>query len=322
MTSKLFDRAKQTLLIEANAIENQVKHLDKDFFEAVELIAACTGRVAIMGIGKSGLIGRKIAATMSSLGTPALFLHPAECLHGDIGMLMPNDVVMLLSYSGESDEIRKVLPVIKNMGIKIVVMTGRPNAKAWKYADLIVNSYVEKEACPFNLAPTASTSAMLALGDAMALCSSERKGFRKETLARFHPSGGLGKKLTLRVADVMRKGKNNPIIDENKTVNEALLIMTKTRLGATNVVNKEGKFVGFFTDGDLRRKLQTDKFVMQKKLKQVMTVAPLTVTPEVLAVEVVKIFKKHSFDNMPVIDIHNRPVGIIDERDLLSEGVV
>ncbi len=322
MSANLIERARQTLIIEANAVKSQLKHLDDEFFQAVGIIAECSGRIVIMGVGKSGLIGRKIAATMSSMGIPSVFLHPAECLHGDIGMLMPNDIVLLLSYTGETDEIKKVLPVIKNMGIRVIVMTGRPSAKPWKYADLIINSHIEKEACPYNLAPTASTSAMLALGDAIALCASEKKGFKKETLAKFHPAGGLGKKLTVRVKDIMRKGKDNPVINENRSVNEALLVMTRTRLGATNVVDNAGRFTGFFTDGDLRRKLQKDKSLMNRKIKEVMTRQPLTISPETLAVDAVKIIKQHNFDNIPVVGKNQKPAGIVDERDLFAEGIV
>ncbi|MBN1823916.1 MAG: KpsF/GutQ family sugar-phosphate isomerase [Endomicrobiales bacterium] len=314
--------ASETLLIESKAVKDQIRHLNGDFSRAVELISGCLSRVVVMGIGKSGLVGRKIAATMSSVGIPALFVHPAECLHGDLGMLMESDVVLILSYSGESDEIKKVLPVVKRMGIKVIVMTGKVSAKGWKQADILINSRIQKEACPYNLAPTASTTAMLALGDALALAVSNKKGFKKESLARFHPGGGIGKKLTVKVKDIMRKGKNNPIVSENVTVNHALLVMTRTRLGATNVVDSSGKFSGFFTDGDLRRKLQKDKGLLAKKLKLVMTRDPLTIDPESLAVEAAKIFKRHNFDNIPVVDKKTKPVGILDERDLLAEGIV
>jgi arabinose-5-phosphate isomerase len=315
------DRAKEILSIEYKAVRDQLPHVNADFARAVDIVFLCAGRVAVVGIGKSGLIGRKIAATMSSVGIPALFLHPAECLHGDIGMLMRGDVVLALSYTGESDEIKKVVPVFKNMGVKIVVITGRPAAKVWKQADAVINSRVEKEACPYNLAPTASTTAMLALGDALTLCAAEKKGYREEHIQRFHPGGGIGKKLSLKVRDIMRTGKDNPVIGENRTVNEALLIMTKTRLGATSVINRSGKLVGFFTDGDLRRKLQQDKKLLGKKISAVMTRSPLTINPDTLAIEASKMLKKHTFDNIPVVNNNGKPVGILDERDLLAEGI-
>jgi arabinose-5-phosphate isomerase len=322
MTADFLERAKTTLLIESQAVKDQLKHLDMHFVAAVELVAQCPGRVVVMGLGKSGLIGRKIAASMSSVGIPAVFLHPSECLHGDIGMLMTGDVVLILSYTGETDEIKKALPVIKNMGIKIIAMTGRVGNPAWKQADVIINSKIVREACPYNLVPTASTTAMLALGDAMALSASEKKGFRKEHLAKFHPAGGLGKQLTTRVKDIMRGGKDNPVVRMQHTVNEALLVMTRTRLGATSVIDRAGKLVGFFTDGDLRRKLQKDKQLLTRQISEVMTRSPLTIDPELLAAEAAAILKKHNFDNIPVVDSKGKPVGILDERDLLAEGIV
>ena len=320
--TNIIESARKTLLIEAQAITDQVKHLDNNFLKAVELIADCKGRVAVMGIGKSGLIGRKIAATMSSLGTPSFFLHPGECLHGDIGMIMEGDVVLMLSYTGESDEIKKVMPVLKNIGLKVIVMTGKTVSKTWQKADVIINSKIDKEACPFNLAPTSSTSAMLALGDALAITAALKKGFKKESLARFHPSGGIGKKLTTKAKDIMKQGKDNPVINENSSVNEALLVMTKTRLGATNVVDRSGRLVGFFTDGDLRRKLQKDKSLLSKPIKEVMTRSPLTIGPDILAVDAAEILRKHKFDNIPVVNEKGIPIGVLDERDLLSEGIV
>lgn len=322
MKDKYLSIARETLLIEAAAVKDQVRHIDRQFLAAIDVLALCSGRVVVMGLGKSGLIGRKIAATMSSVGVPSVFLHPAECLHGDIGMLMNDDIVIMLSYTGETDEIKKVLPVIKRMGIKIIVLTGRTKAPVWRQADIVINSQIKREACPYNLAPTASTTAMLALGDALALAVSAKKGFKKESLARFHPSGGIGKRLTVKVKDIMRKGRANPVVSENSLVNKALLVMTNTRLGATNVVDGSGKFVGFFTDGDLRRKLQVDRALLKRKIKDVMTRQPLTITPDTLAADAAKVLKKHNFDNIPVINSKGRPVGILDERDLLAEGIV
>ncbi|MFA6913949.1 MAG: KpsF/GutQ family sugar-phosphate isomerase [Endomicrobiia bacterium] len=314
-------RAIDTLLIEAQAIKDQVKHLDEQFVKTVNLIEKTSGRVIVMGLGKSGLIGRKIAATMSSVGVPSMFLHPAECLHGDLGMIMKNDIVLMLSYSGETDEIKQVLPVLQRMKIKIVVMTGKVKSQVWKGCDLIINSEIKKEACPYNLAPTSSTSAMLALGDALALVVSERKGFKKENLALLHPLGAIGKKLTMDVAAIMRKGKSNPVIKDNSTVKEALLVMTGTRVGATSIVDKKGKLVGFFTDGDLRRQIQLHDNLLDKKIASVMTKNPATVTADMLAVDVAKLLQERNFDNIPVVDSNNKPIGILDERDLLSEGI-
>jgi arabinose-5-phosphate isomerase len=274
-----------------------------------------------MGIGKSGLIGRKIAATMSSVGIPSVFQHPAECLHGDLGMLMSGDVVLMLSYTGESDEIKKVLSAINSFGIRLIAITGKPGAPVWKNAECIVNCAIKREACPFNIAPTSSTSAMLVLGDALALCASQKKGFKLEQLARIHPGGAIGKKITTKVSDVMRSGKENPKVAENASLSNALMVMTKTRRGAAIAVNKAGVMTGFFTDGDLRRKLQLDPKLLSKRLKDVMTVNPKTVGPNVLAIDAANLLKKLRVDNMPVVDAKGRPLGIIDEQDLLAEGI-
>jgi arabinose-5-phosphate isomerase len=315
------ERAVDTLKLEAQAIIDQISHLDDNFVKAVSLIEKTPGRVIVMGLGKSGLIGRKIAATMSSVGVPAVFLHPAECLHGDLGMIMKNDVVLMLSYTGETDEIKQVLPVLQRMKIKIIVMTGRIKSQVWQGCDLIINSEIQKEACPYNLAPTSSTSAMLALGDALALVVSERKGFKKENLALLHPLGAIGKKLTMDVSAIMRKGKANPVVKENATVKDALLVMTGTRVGATSVVNKSGEITGFFTDGDLRRQVQVHKDILDLKITEVMTKNPLTVNPDMLAVNAAKILQEKNIDNIPVVDKNNKPLGILDERDLLAEGI-
>ncbi|MDD3066067.1 MAG: KpsF/GutQ family sugar-phosphate isomerase, partial [Endomicrobiaceae bacterium] len=227
----------------------------------------------------------------------------------------------MLSYTGETDEIKQVLPVLQRMKIKIIVMTGRIKSQVWQGCDLIINSEIQKEACPYNLAPTSSTSAMLALGDALALVVSERKGFKKENLALLHPLGAIGKKLTMDVSAIMRKGKANPVVKENATVIDALLVMTGTRVGATSVVNKSGEITGFFTDGDLRRQVQVHKDILDLKITEVMTKNPLTVNPDMLAVNAAKILQEKNIDNIPVVDKNNKPLGILDERDLLAEGI-
>jgi len=314
-------KAIDTLKLEASAVKDQIEHLDKQFTEAVYAIEKTSGRVVVIGLGKSGIIGKKIAATMASIGVPAIFLHPAECLHGDLGMIMKNDIVLMLSYSGETEEIKQLLPVLQKMKIKIIAMTGKVNSKVWAGCDIIINSSVKKEACPFNLAPTSSTTAMLALGDALALVVSERKGFKKENFAMLHPLGAIGKKLTMDVKAIMRKGGANPIVKETATVEEALFVMTGTRVGATSVVNKHGKLVGFFTDGDLRRQIQQNDNLLKKKISEVMTKKPSTIKPDMLAVDAAKILQEKNIDNIPVVDNNNKPIGILDERDLLSEGI-
>ncbi|MCL2144186.1 MAG: KpsF/GutQ family sugar-phosphate isomerase [Endomicrobia bacterium] len=316
-----FKIAKETLDIEARSVREQIKHLDSNFDNAAAMIKNCKGRVVVMGLGKSGLIGRKISATMSSVGIPSAFLHPSEGLHGDIGMVMKNDAVIILSYSGETEEVKKVLPVLQRMKIKVIVMTGKINALVWRSCDCIINCSVEKEACPYNLAPTSSTTAMLAMGDALALTVSNLKGFKRENLAMLHPLGAIGKKLTMKVNDIMRKGKQNPVIKESATVKEALFVMTGTRMGAASIVDSKGLLSGFFTDGDLRRHLQKNQKILNKKISEVMTKSPRTVTPEMMAAEAAKILQQHSIDNIPVVDKNGKPVGILDLGDLLAEGI-
>jgi len=316
------EEAKKVLKIEARAIKNLISTIDRNFEKAVEIAASCKGRIVVMGMGKSGLVGKKIAATLASTGTPAFFLHPAEGILGDVGMMTEGDLVLALSHSGETEEIEKLLPLIRRMNLKLIAITGKPKSKLAKKSDLVINVKVEKEACPYNLVPTASTTAMLAMGDALAISLLKRKKFKKEDFARLHPGGILGKRLLLKVKDIMRKGKDNPVIHQEKTVREALLVMTKTRLGATSVVDGSGKLVGFFTDGDLRRRLQKDEKILNKKIHTVMTKNPKTITHDILAIEAAKMMQEKKFDNIPVIDGKNYPIGIVDERDLLSEGIL
>lgn len=316
------EEAKKVLRIEARTIKNLIPGIDHNFEKAVEMVASCKGRIVVMGMGKSGLIGKKIAATLSSTGTPAFFLHPAEGILGDVGMMTEGDLVLALSHSGETEEIEKLLPVIRKMNLKLIAITGRPKSKLAKKSDLVINVKVKEEACPYNLVPTASTTAMLAMGDALAISLLKKKKFKKEDFARLHPGGTLGKRLLLKVEDIMRKGKDNPVIYQGKTVREALLVMTKTRLGATSVVDGSGKLVGFFTDGDLRRRLQKDEKILNKKIHTIMTRNPKTITRDRLAVEAAKMMQQKKFDNIPVVDGKGYPVGIVDERDLLSQGIL
>jgi len=316
------EEGKKVLKVEANAIKNLISTIDHNFEKAVEMITSCKGRIVVMGMGKSGLIGKKIAATLASTGTPAFFLHPAEGILGDVGMMAEGDLVLALSYSGETEEIEKLLPVVRKMNLKLIAITGRPKSRLAKESDLVINVKVKEEACPYNIVPTASTTAMLAMGDALAISLLKRKKFKKEDFARLHPGGILGKRLLLKVRDIMRKGKDNPVIHQKKTVREALLVMTKTRLGATSVVDGSGRLVGFFTDGDLRRRLQKDEKILNKKIHAVMTKNPKTITQDRLAIEAAKLMQEKKFDNIPVVDGKGYPIGIVDERDLLSEGIL
>jgi arabinose-5-phosphate isomerase len=313
--------AKATIEAEAQAVKDQLKHLDLNFERAVSLIKDCKGHVVVVGLGKSGLVGRKISATMSSIGIPSVFLHSAEGLHGDLGMIIKDDVIIMLSYSGETEEVKKILPTLIKMEISIIAMTGKPKALAWKDVNCIIDCSVEKEACPYNLAPTSSTTALIAMGDALALTVSTLKGFKREHLAVLHPLGSIGKRLTMRVSDLMRKGKQNPIIKQNAIVEDALLVMTVTRVGAVSIVDDDGKIIGFFTDGDLRRHLQNEGNFLKKSISFVMTKSPKVITSETLAIEAAEILKKYNIDNIPVVNESREPVGILDQGDLLAEGI-
>lgn len=307
--------------IEARAVADQVAHVDDAFLAAAEALAACRGRVVVMGIGKSGLIGRKLAATLSSTGTPSYFVHPTESLHGDLGMVQPGDVVLALSYSGETDELKPLLTALRSRRIFLIALTGRPRSRLAQAADLVVNAAVDREACPFNITPTASTTATLALGDALALLVMDMKGFGKDDFARLHPAGSLGRRLTLRVKDLMHRGDENPRVSADRTVQDALAVMTRTRLGAASVVDARGRLAGVFTDGDLRRGLQKDPGLLSRPLNRVMTRSPRTVSPEDLAADVAPLFRTYGLDNFPVVDDAGRPVGVLDEKDLLDAGV-
>lgn len=315
-------RARQTLRIESRAVAEQALHVDRNFVKAAERLIRTQGRVVVMGIGKSGLIGRKLAATLSSTGTPAYFVHPTEGLHGDVGMVLANDTVVALSASGETEELKKILGTLKSLGVFLIAMTGRPRSPLGRAAHLVINTSVGREACPYNITPTASTSAVLAMGDALALLAMEMRGFGPEDFARLHPAGTLGKKLTLRVGDLMHQGKDNPRVLETQRVEEALAVMTRTRLGAASVVDRRGRLTGVFTDGDLRRKLQEDSGLLSRPLSAVMTQRPRTVSPDDLAADVAPLFRKLRLDNFPVVDGRGRPVGVLDEKDLLEEGLV
>jgi len=320
---KILKIAKEILEIESQAIMNQIKHLDSNFYKAVSLVKDCKGHVVIMGLGKSGLIGRKISATMSSIGIPSIFLHSVDGLHGDIGALMKNDIAIAFSYSGGTAEIEKNLLILRKMNIKVIAMSGRPKAQVWQNCDCIVDCSIEKEACPYDLAPTSSTSAMLAMGDALAITVSILKDFTKENLALFHPLGVLGKRLNMNVGDIIKKGVPNPIVKQTSTIEDAIFVMTSTRLGATSVVDDEGIIVGFFTDGDLRRYIQNNNYkILNGSMVSFMTRNPKVITPDVLAVEAAKILNKYNIDNIPVVDMHKKPLGVLDQGDLLAEGII
>ncbi|MCX5786351.1 MAG: KpsF/GutQ family sugar-phosphate isomerase [Elusimicrobia bacterium] len=308
---------------EARAVGSLSKTLGRDFCAAIKLLAASRGKAVLVGIGKSGLIARKIAATLSSTGTQSIYLHPVESLHGDLGMISEGDTIIALSYSGETEETAKLMALLSKQGLKIISITNNPASRLARNSDITLDLGVKEEACPMNLAPTSSTTAMLALGDAIAVVLMRLKGFTSDKFARLHPGGNLGKLLNIRVADLMRKGRLNPVVRETSPLKAALKVMTATAAGATSVIDASGRLCGFFTDGDLRRHLQDDGFDLNIKVGAVMTRNPLKVFPETMAIEAARIISERKVDNLPVTDKKTgRPVGILDEKDLLKEGLL
>jgi arabinose-5-phosphate isomerase len=314
--------ARQVLDIEADALRTLSTRLDDGFARAVSLILACTGRVVVSGMGKSGHVGSKIAATLASTGTPAFFMHPGEASHGDLGMIAPNDVVLALSNSGESSEIVSIVPLIKRRGARLVAMTGNPNSTMAREADVHLNAGVDKEACPLNLAPTASTTAALALGDALAVALLDARGFSADDFARTHPGGSLGRRLLVHVRDVMHGGDALPKVGLDATLKAALFEMTQKGLGMTAVVDAAGKVAGLFTDGDLRRALEHPLDLQQAKIADLMTQNPKTIRADELAVAAVEKMDTLKINGLLVVDADNVLVGALNMHDLLKAGVV
>lgn len=314
--------AREVLKIESDAVKDLISRLDENFDRAVEAIYRTEGHVVIMGMGKPGLIGQKISATLASTGTPSLFLHPAEAVHGDLGKVTKEDIVVAISNSGETEEVVRVIPFIKKIGARLIALTGNTRSTLAKYSDIVLDVGVKKEACPMGLAPTASTTATLAMGDALAVALIKRRGFKESDYAFFHPGGSLGKRLLLKVEDIMRKGLENPIVDEDSLVKDVLVKITGVRAGSASVVDKKGKLTGIFTDGDLRRHIESDENIATRKIKDVMTRSPKTITKEKLAAEALRILKENRIDEIPVVDNKNKPVGLVDVQDLLKAGLV
>ncbi|MGU7771526.1 arabinose 5-phosphate isomerase KdsD [Burkholderia sp. MR1-5-21] len=314
--------ARDVLDIEADAVRALRDQLDGDFVEAVALLLGCSGRVVVSGIGKSGHIARKIAATLASTGTPAFFVHPAEASHGDLGMVTSDDVFIGISYSGESEELVAILPLVKRIGAKLIAITGRPDSSLGTLADVNLNAAVSKEACPLNLAPTASTTAALALGDALAVAVLDARGFGSEDFARSHPGGALGRRLLTYVRDVMRTGDEIPSVGLDATLSDALFQITAKRLGMTAVVGADGKVAGIFTDGDLRRVLACDGDFRTLPIADVMTRNPRTIAPDHLAVEAVELMERHRINQMLVVDADGALIGALNMHDLFSKKVI
>jgi arabinose-5-phosphate isomerase len=291
----------------------------RQFEQAVELLDACLkrrGKIVVTGIGKSGIIGQKVAATLTSTGATSVVLNSVDALHGDLGVLADGDVVLAFSYGGETEELLNSLPAIKRFNVQIIAITGSPKSRLAHYCDIVLNVAVDKEACPLNLAPTASTTAMLVMGDALAMVLLEARGFKKRDFARLHPGGTIGRSLLFQVKDIMRTGDRNAVIASGRTVKEAIMAMTRAKSGSISIVDGRGRLVGIFTDGDFRRHIERDEHVMRRKLREVMTPHPIVVHEDQLAVEAVKVFNEREIDDLVVVDRHHRPVGLVDSQDL------
>jgi len=319
---KIKASGRSVLNLESKAIAQLVNRIDDDFALACHLILACEGRVVVVGMGKSGHIGGKIAATLASTGTPAFFVHPGEASHGDLGMITDGDIVLALSNSGETPEIITILPLIKRMGIRLIALTGRRDSTLGNQSDAILDCGVDKEACPLNLAPTSSTTSALAMGDALAVALLESRGFTQDDFARSHPGGALGKRLLLYVKDIMHTGEQIPLIRSGAPLREALVEMSSKGLGTTGIVDDNDKLIGIFTDGDLRRALNQGVDVYHCRIDDVMTRDPITSGADMLAAEVVDLMRKRSINGLFVVDDDLRVVGALNMHDLLKAGVV
>ncbi len=318
---ELLDIARDVLQKEAQAILALVDQLDERFTEAVDILYNCTGRVVVTGMGKSGLICKKIAATLASTGTPALFLHPAEAIHGDLGMVVRGDVVLAASNSGETEEINRLLPIIKRFGVKLISMTGNLKSVLAQNSDVVLNISVAEEACPLGLAPTCSTTVTLALGDALAVALIKRRGFQEDDFAALHPGGRLGRRL-LKVEDMMHVGVDIPVITEETPMKMAILEMTSKKMGVTSVVDNNARLTGVITDGDLRRLVERDTNFINRPARECMTRNPKVISKTELAEKALQIMEKYTITSLFVLDKRQHPYGIIHMHDLLKAGVV
>jgi arabinose-5-phosphate isomerase len=314
--------ARRVLAIEADAVRALIERIDERFLAALKLILERRGRVVVSGIGKSGHIARKIASTLSSTGTPAYFLHPAEASHGDLGMIESGDVFIAISHSGESEELLGLVPQVKRRGAKLIALTGRSDSTLARECDVLLDAGVAQEACPHNLAPTASTTAALALGDALAVALLDARGFSAEDFARSHPGGSLGRRLLTHVADVMRKGADMPAVRDSATFKQAVLEMSRGRMGMTAVLDAEGRVRGIFTDGDLRRTLDKVLNFETTRVSEVMTAEPRTIRAEALAVEAVQLMERHKVNQLLVVDERGRLTGALNMHDLFRAKVL
>jgi arabinose-5-phosphate isomerase len=320
--SQIEKMIKETLVIEAKELEKAVSKINKEWVDAVKAILNTQGRVVVMGMGKSGHIGKKIAATLASTGTPAMFVHPGEASHGDLGMILKNDIVLAISNSGESEELTSILPVLKRIGVQIIAISGNKDSTLAKHSDWFLESSVEREACPLNLAPTASTTVQLAIGDAIAVSLLDARGFRESDFARSHPGGSLGRKLLTLVSDVMRDLKDVPYVKENTQFTELMRVMSAKGLGATSIVDDNLKIVGVFTDGDLRRLVEKGHDLRQLTANDVMTKNPKVIKSDALAVEAAELMEVNKITSVFVINEKNVLIGAINSNDLMKSKVI
>lgn len=317
----IIEQAKKVFQIESKAIASLVDRINENFIRAVELIHNCKGRVVVTGMGKSGIIGKKIASTMASLGTPALFLHSAEGVHGDLGMVTRGDVVISISNSGETEEILKLIPIIKRFNIKLIAITGNINSTLAKRSDVVLDVSVDEEACPWNIVPTASTAASLAMGDALAIVLLDKKGFKKNDFALLHPGGSLGRSLLLTVNDLMHQGDAIPVVRESSMLKDVIYEISSKRLGVTTVVNTDGVLKGIVTDGDLRRLLEKRRDIFEITASEIMSKNPKTIDKDELAAKALQIMEQYSITSLLIVDGKNSPTGIVHLHDLLKAGV-
>ena len=312
-------RARQVFDIEIAALKTVRAQIDDAFNAAVEMVTTAVaqrGKVIIVGIGKSGNVGRKISATLTSTGSTSVMLNSVDALHGDLGIVNDGDVILALSYSGESEELLNLMPALKRFSVTIISFTGAPKSSLARYSDVVLNVRVPKEACPFNLAPTASTTAMLVMGDALAMAVLEARGFKESDFAKYHPSGAIGRALLVQVKDIMRREARNAVAPQRLKVREALMVMTKAKSGSLSVVNDRGKLVGIFTDGDFRRRMAEDEDLLARTLGDVMTRNPVCIRAEALAAEALKIFNERNIDDLIVVNAKKEPIGLVDSQDL------
>jgi len=313
--------AKKVLEIESKALAKQIDHIDQAFVDACELCLECSGKLIVMGLGKSGHIADKIAATLSSTGTPSYFIHPSEAIHGDLGMIDEKDIVLIFSYSGETEEIISLLPYLRKKEIKIISFTGNDESKLSLESDIHINVPVEEEACPMNLAPTASTTAALAVGDAFAVALLERKGFTKEDFAKSHPGGSLGKQLLLSIGDIMHTGEEIPLVCSDDSLSTGLIEMSQKALGMTAVVDEDNQLAGMFTDGDLRRTLESSIDIKATKMSDVMTLNPFVISADTLAYNAVSLFQEKKITSI-IVTKENKVIGALNIHDLFRAGLM